>query len=119
LVRRTDAMPEILLASEKGWPRTLFMWLVRGIAAFASLYWFLLLLELFGAIAGPRDGSGNGFHYVAPSIRLLAMTPFFLLFVVPALGFSFLGGRDGPKIAAVLLTAGCFLATVFYFIIKG
>lgn len=112
-------MPDILLASKEGWPSTLFMWLVQGITAFATLYWFFLLLEFFGALAGPRSGSGHGFHYVAPSINLLAVTPFFLLFVVPALGFSFLGGREGPKIAAVLLTAGCFLATLFYFIIKG
>jgi len=95
------------------------MWLVRGIAAFATPYWSFLLLLFLGALAEPRGGSGHGFHFVAPSINLLAATPFFLLFVVPALGFSFLGGRDGPKIAAMLLAAGCFLATVFYFIIKG
>jgi hypothetical protein len=82
---------------------SLFAWLIKGTAVAGALAWTFILLSFLAALGAP---SGGGFNAIAPLVILIFATPVFLVFVLPALLFSFLGGEPGAKVGAGFLVAG-------------
>jgi hypothetical protein len=77
--------------------------IVKTITLLATAAWAFTLFAFFAALGGPSSG---GLNALGPLVVLFVTTPIFLIFVLPALLFSFLGGESGAKAGACLLIAG-------------
>ena len=79
---------------------SLFAAVVKAIAILATAAWAFAVLAFMAALNGPGAGA---------FVLLLALvfgTPIFVIFVLPALLFSLLGGASGAKVGAGFLVAG-------------
>jgi hypothetical protein len=81
--------------------------LVRGGAIVGTLLWGFTLLAFLGALSGPASVNALG-----PLLILIVATPFFVLFVLPALLFSIFGGLSGARVGATLLVCGAVLVAL-------
>jgi hypothetical protein len=84
--------------------------LVKGASVIGTLIWVTVLLVFISAISGPNSG---GLNALGPLLALIVATPIFFISVLPALLFSFLGGRSGATVGAGFLLGGLALVTVF------
>jgi hypothetical protein len=82
---------------------SLFAGIVKGAAIAGTMTWAFILLAFLAALATP---SGGGMNALGPFVALFLATPIFIIFVLPALLFSFLGGQSGAKAGAGFLIAG-------------
>jgi len=78
---------------------------VRTLALVGALVWLAVVAEFFLSLGG-RSRAGGGAEAWRHLLMLLRTTPVFLVFGVPALTFSFLGGSVGTRIAMGFLIAG-------------
>lgn len=83
--------------------------LVKGASVMGALTWVVFLLAFISAISGPNSG---GFNALGPLLALIVATPIFFISVLPALLFSFLGGRSGAKVGAGFLLGGLGIVMV-------
>jgi hypothetical protein len=77
--------------------------LVKGGAIAGTFTWVLILLSFAVAVNSP---GGGGLNALGPLFALIVATPIFVIFVLPALLFSFLGGISGAKVGAGFLLGG-------------
>ena len=85
--------------------------LVKGGAIAGTLTWVLILLSFAVAVNSP---GGGGLNALGPLFALIVATPIFVIFVLPALLFSFLGGPSGVKAGAGFLIAAALVVGVLF-----
>ena len=83
---------------------TLLATIVKTVSLVGTLAWAFALFAFLAALGNPSPG--GGWNVLAPLVVLFVATPVFVIFVLPALLFSFLGGESGAKAGACLLVAG-------------
>lgn len=91
--------------------RSLLAGFVKGVAIVGTLIWAFILFSFLAALAGP---SGGGLNMLGPMVVLIVATPVFVIFVLPALLFSFFGGVPGAKVGAGFLVAGLLVVAAFF-----
>jgi hypothetical protein len=83
---------------------SVFAGIIKTISLLATGAWAFAVLAFMAALNGP------GWSALALLIVLIFGTPVFVIFVLPALLFSFLGGEPGAKVGAGFLVAGVLVA---------
>jgi hypothetical protein len=87
----------------------LFRAVVQLISVAVASIWAVAFVSFLAAVAN-QSGPHSGLGVLGPLARLLWLTPVFVLFVLPALAFSFGGGPSGPKVGLLFLLGGLGLA---------
>jgi hypothetical protein len=82
---------------------SLFASFVKGAAIAGTMTFALILLSFIAAI---NSSTGGGLNALGLLLALVLGAPVFVIFVLPALLFSFLGGEPGAKVGAGFLVAG-------------
>jgi hypothetical protein len=85
-------------------PDSPFAKVVKTGALVATATWLLVVFSFVAALHGTSQP--DGFNALGPLLALVVMTPIFFIFVLPALLFSFLGGKSGAKAGAAMLIGG-------------
>jgi hypothetical protein len=107
-------MTDIQHAAEKATTGTSALaTIVKTVTVLATVAWAIAVFAFMAALGG---SSGRGLGALGPLLVLIFATPPFVIFVLPALLFSFLGGESGAKAGACLLVAG---VVVCGFVIGG